>query len=92
MVGKFLWNIWGFFNRDIELNLLEIVKGGVEFVKVVFEVVNKLKEGKDIQELKFFIEKIDFVLDVLSFLLGSVVGVGLFFLFIVIGIIFYIVK
>lgn len=48
MVGKFLWNIWGFFNRDIELNLLEIVKGGVEFVKVVFEVVNKLKEGKDI--------------------------------------------
>ena len=92
MAGKLLRNIWGFLNRDIELNLSETVKGGVESAKAVFEVANKLKEGKDTQELKPFIEKIDSVLDVLSSPLGSVVGAGLPFLPIATGIISYIVK
>ena len=92
MAGKLLRNIWRVLNRDIELNLSETVKGGVESAKAVFEVANKLKEGKDTQELKPFIEKIDSVLDVLSSPLGSVVGAGLPFLPIATGIISYIVK
>lgn len=87
MVVKLLDDFSKFFG-------LEIVNGGVNFVKVFFKLVEILEKYKDIQELKFVIEKIniEFLLDVLNFLLGSVVRDSVFFLFIVIGIIFYIVK
>ena len=51
MAGKLLRNIWRVLNTEIDLNLSETVKGGVESAKAVFEVANKLKEGKDTQEL-----------------------------------------
>ena len=92
MAGKLWRNIWRVLNTEIELNLSETVKGGVESAKAVVEIAKELKEGKDAQQLKPLIENIDSVLDVLSSPLGKVVGAGLPFLPIATGIISYIVK
>ncbi|MCL2924614.1 MAG: low-complexity protein, partial [Trichodesmium sp. MAG_R04] len=92
MAGKLWRNIWRVLNTEIELNLSETVKGGVESAKAVVEIAKELKEGKDAQQLKPFIENIDSVLDVLSSPLGKVIGAGLPFLPIATGIISYIVK
>ena len=63
MAGKLWRNIWRVLNTEIELNLSETVKGGVESAKAVVEIAKELKEGKDAQQLKPFIENIDSVLE-----------------------------
>ncbi len=92
MAGKLWRNIWRVLNTEIELNLSETVKGGVESAKAVFEIAKALQKSKDAKELKPFIENIDSVLDVLNSPLGKVVGAGLPFLPIATGIIAYIVQ
>lgn len=92
MATKLWRNIWRVLNTEIELNLSETVKGGVESAKAVLEIAKALQENKDAQQLKPFIENIDSLLDVLNSPLGKVVGAGLPFLPIATGIITYIVK
>ncbi|NES04920.1 MAG: low-complexity protein [Okeania sp. SIO2F4] len=92
MAGKLWRNIWRVLNTEIELNLSETVKGGVESAKAVLEIAKALQESKDAKELKPFIENVGSVLDVLNSPLGKVVGAGLPFLPIATGIISYIVK
>lgn len=92
MASKLWRNIWQVINTEIELNLSETVKGGVESAKAVFEIAKALQENKDAKELKPFIENVDSVLDVLNSPLGKVVGAGLPFLPIATGIISYIIQ
>ncbi|RQH50256.1 low-complexity protein [Okeania hirsuta] len=92
MASKLWRNIWQFLNTEIELNLSETVKGGVESGKAVLEIAKALQENKDAKELKPFIENIDSVLDVLNSPLGKVVGAGLPFLPIATGIITFIIE
>ncbi len=92
MASKLWRNIWRVLYTEIELNLSETVKGGVESAKAVFEIAKAIQENKDAKELKPFIENIDSVLDMLNSPLGKVFGAGLPFLPIATGIIAYIVK
>ncbi|MGB3513460.1 MAG: hypothetical protein WBA93_30465 [Microcoleaceae cyanobacterium] len=92
MASKVWRNIWHFLNTEIELNLSETVKGGVESAKAVLEIAKALQENKSAKELKPIIENIDSLLDVLNSPLGKVAGAGLPFLPIATGIITYIVK
>ncbi|NES91349.1 MAG: low-complexity protein, partial [Okeania sp. SIO2B9] len=92
MASKLWRNIWRVLNTEIELNLSETVKGGVESGKAVFEIAKALQENKDAKELKPFIENIDSVLDVLNSPLGKVAGAGLPFLPIATGIITFIIE
>ncbi len=92
MAGKLWRNIWRVLNTEIELNLSETVKGGVESAKAVFEIAKAIQENKDAQVLKPFIENIDSVLDVLNSPLGKVVKESLPFLPIATGIISFIVE
>ncbi|NEP08205.1 MAG: hypothetical protein F6K25_08875 [Okeania sp. SIO2G4] len=57
MASKLWRNIWQFLNTEIELNLSETVKGGVESAKAVLEIAKALQENQDAKELKPFIEK-----------------------------------
>ncbi|NET16963.1 MAG: low-complexity protein, partial [Okeania sp. SIO1H6] len=84
--------MWRVLNTEIELNLSETVKGGVESAKAVLEIAKAIQENKDAQVLKPFIENIDSVLDVLNSPLGKVVKESLPFLPIATGIIAYIVD
>ncbi|NEP90455.1 MAG: low-complexity protein [Okeania sp. SIO2C2] len=92
MATKLWRNIWRVLNTEIELNLSETVKGGVESGKAVLEIAKALQENKDAKELKPFIENIDSVLDVLNSPLGKVAGAGLPFLPIATGIITFIIE
>ncbi|NEO58260.1 MAG: low-complexity protein [Okeania sp. SIO3B5] len=92
MATKLWRNIWRVLNTEIELNLSETVKGGVESAKAVLEIAKALQENKDTSELKPFIENIDSVLDVLNSPLGKVAGAGLPFLPIATGIITFIID
>ncbi len=92
MAGKLWRNIWRVLNTEIELNLSETVKGGVESAKAVLEIAKALQENKDAEVLKPLIENIDSVLDVLNSPLGKVVKESLPFLPIATGIISYIVE
>lgn len=92
MASKLWRNIWRVLNTEIELNLSETVKGGVESGKAVLEIAKALQENKDAKELKPFIENIDSVLDVLNSPLGKVAGAGLPFLPIATGIITFIIE
>ncbi|NEN91290.1 MAG: low-complexity protein [Okeania sp. SIO3H1] len=92
MASKLWQKIRRVLNTEIELNLSETVKGGVESGKAVLEIAKALQENKDAKELKPFIENIDSVLDVLNSPLGKVAGAGLPFLPIATGIITFIIE
>ncbi|GGA46728.1 pentapeptide repeat-containing protein [Okeania sp. KiyG1] len=92
MASKLWRNIWRVLNTEIELNLSETVKGGVESGKAVLEIAKALQENKDAKELKPFIENIDSLLDVLNSPLVKVAGAGLPFLPIATGIITFIIE